>query len=116
MLAPLHRAMAVYMGCPVPSAQRRDRVLPGKPNPPAPFPTGKGERESPLGDSPVLFPSPERGIGADTESATKLTRQARAAMLAALPKWRNGRRDGLKNRCPQGHEGSSPSFGTIYQC
>ncbi len=29
------------------------------------------------------------------------------------PKWRNGRRDGLKNRCPQGRVGSTPTFGTI---
>ena len=30
----------------------------------------------------------------------------------ARPKWRNGRRGGLKNRCPQGHVGSTPTFGT----
>src|SRR5580658_8452793 len=29
-----------------------------------------------------------------------------------MPKWRNGRRSGLKIRRPKGHEGSSPSFGT----
>src|SRR5258708_1137444 len=28
------------------------------------------------------------------------------------PKWRNGRRSGLKIRRPRGREGSSPSFGT----
>ena len=28
------------------------------------------------------------------------------------PKWRNGRRSGLKIRRPKGREGSSPSFGT----
>lgn len=30
-----------------------------------------------------------------------------------LPEWRNGRRDGLKIRCPQGRVGSSPSSGTF---
>ena len=29
------------------------------------------------------------------------------------PEWRNGRRDGLKIRCPQGRVGSSPSSGTL---
>jgi hypothetical protein len=28
------------------------------------------------------------------------------------PKWRNGRRGGLKNLCPHGRVGSSPTFGT----
>ncbi len=28
------------------------------------------------------------------------------------PEWRNGRRDGLKIRCPQGHVGSTPTSGT----
>lgn len=28
------------------------------------------------------------------------------------PKWRNGRRAGLKIRCPHGRVGSSPTFGT----
>lgn len=32
-----------------------------------------------------------------------------------LPKWRNGRRTRLKIWRPRGHEGSSPSFGTILQ-
>lgn len=31
---------------------------------------------------------------------------------ARMPGWRNGRRDGLKNRCPQGRAGSSPAPGT----
>ena len=31
------------------------------------------------------------------------------------PKWRNGRRSGLKIRRPKGREGSSPSFGTTAQ-
>src|SRR5260370_37976847 len=30
------------------------------------------------------------------------------------PKWRNGRRSGLKIRRPKGREGSSPSFGTWF--
>ena len=30
-----------------------------------------------------------------------------------LPKWRNGRRDGLKHRWGQPHVGSTPTFGTI---
>ena len=29
-----------------------------------------------------------------------------------LPEWRNGRRGGLKIRCPQGRVGSTPSSGT----
>ena len=29
-----------------------------------------------------------------------------------MPKWRNGRRGGLKNRCPQGRDSSTLSFGT----
>ena len=32
----------------------------------------------------------------------------------AEPKWRNGRRGGLKNRCPQRHVGSTPSFGIMF--
>ena len=31
---------------------------------------------------------------------------------AGMPGWRNGRRDGLKNRCPQGRAGSTPAPGT----
>src|SRR5439155_8596684 len=30
----------------------------------------------------------------------------------SLPEWRNGRRGGLKIRCPQGRVGSTPSSGT----
>lgn len=29
-----------------------------------------------------------------------------------MPKWRNGRRAGLKILCPQGRVGSTPTFGT----
>ena len=29
-----------------------------------------------------------------------------------MPEWRNGRRDGLKIRCPQGRVGSTPTSGT----
>ena len=36
-----------------------------------------------------------------------------AAAAAGEPEWRNGRRDGLKIRCPQGRVGSSPSSGTL---
>ena len=32
-----------------------------------------------------------------------------------MPKWRNGRRDGLKIRWGQLHEGSTPSFGTKHK-
>ena len=32
---------------------------------------------------------------------------------AGMPKWRNGRRAGLKIRSPQGGVGSSPTFGII---
>ena len=31
------------------------------------------------------------------------------------PKWRNGRRDGLKNRWGQPRVGSTPTFGTSFQ-
>ena len=31
---------------------------------------------------------------------------------ARAPRWRNGRRVGLKNRCPQGRAGSTPALGT----
>ncbi len=31
------------------------------------------------------------------------------------PKWRNGRRAGLKIQCPQGRVGSTPTFGTPIQ-
>ena len=34
------------------------------------------------------------------------------AASSALPRWRNGRRGGLKIRSPQGGVGSSPSLGT----
>ena len=33
-----------------------------------------------------------------------------------LPEWRNGRRGGLKIRCPQGRVGSTPSSGTLPFC
>ena len=33
---------------------------------------------------------------------------------STTPKWRNGRRGGLKNRCPQRHVGSTPSFGIVF--
>jgi hypothetical protein len=33
-------------------------------------------------------------------------------MPRVMPKWRNGRRDGLKNRWGQLHVGSTPTFGT----
>jgi hypothetical protein len=33
--------------------------------------------------------------------------------LAHVPGWRNGRRYGLKIRCPQGRAGSTPALGTI---
>ena len=33
-------------------------------------------------------------------------------MLDTRPEWRNGRRDGLKIRCPQGRVGSTPTSGT----
>ena len=33
-------------------------------------------------------------------------------MSRVMPKWRNGRRDGLKNRWGQLHVGSTPTFGT----
>ena len=32
--------------------------------------------------------------------------------LTPQPKWRNGRRDGLKIRCPKGRVGSNPTLGT----
>ena len=31
-----------------------------------------------------------------------------------MPKWRNGRRGGLKNRCQQWRGGSTPTFGTTF--
>ena len=34
-------------------------------------------------------------------------------MIKLKPKWRNGRRGGLKNRCPNGHVSSTLTFGTI---
>ena len=34
-------------------------------------------------------------------------------MINLKPKWRNGRRGGLKNRCPNGHVSSTLTFGTI---
>ena len=34
-------------------------------------------------------------------------------LLPRAPRWRNGRRVGLKNRCPQGRAGSTPALGTI---
>ncbi len=44
---------------------------------------------------------------------TGLTLSARSAIMPrVLPKWRNGRRDGLKNRWGQLHVGSTPTFGT----
>lgn len=33
-------------------------------------------------------------------------------MYDTRPEWRNGRRDGLKIRCPQGRVGSTPTSGT----
>ena len=36
------------------------------------------------------------------------------AIVFSKPKWRNGRRAGLKIRCPQGCVGSSPTFGILH--
>ena len=33
-------------------------------------------------------------------------------LMRSWPEWRNGRRDGLKIRCPEGRVGSSPTSGT----
>ena len=33
-------------------------------------------------------------------------------LIRSWPEWRNGRRDGLKIRCPEGRVGSSPTSGT----
>jgi hypothetical protein len=45
--------------------------------------------------------------------AAGLTLLARSAIMPrVMPKWRNGRRDGLKNRWGQLHVGSTPTFGT----
>ena len=35
-------------------------------------------------------------------------------MMRTGPEWRNGRRDGLKIRCPQGRVGSNPTSGTTF--
>ena len=35
----------------------------------------------------------------------------RLDIIGFMPEWRNGRRGGLKIRCPQGRVGSSPSSG-----
>ena len=40
------------------------------------------------------------------------TRAKRLIELVAVPGWRNGRRRGLKIRCPQGRAGSTPAPGT----
>src|SRR4051812_19926394 len=48
------------------------------------------------GARPLLVPDPGQG----------------RRTLAAVPEWRNGRRDRLKIDCPQGREGSNPSSGT----
>ena len=39
-------------------------------------------------------------------------RHVRAEDQKTKPKWRNGRRGGLKIRFPQGSVGSNPTFGT----
>lgn len=44
-----------------------------------------------------------------TESEPKLGPQIDPEKM---PKWRNGRRAGLKILCPQGRVGSTPTFGT----
>ena len=38
--------------------------------------------------------------------------ELRRYALTPWPEWRNGRRDGLKIRCPEGRVGSSPTSGT----
>jgi hypothetical protein len=53
--------------------------------------------------------SPWRGAGAGSDSQPD--RHARR-YDAPEPKWRNGRRSGLKIRRPQGRVGSTPTFGT----
>jgi hypothetical protein len=48
---------------------------------------------------------PERGSVRGTMAA--------AGTPGTVPKWRNGRRCGLKHRWPQGRVGSTPTFGTM---
>ena len=38
--------------------------------------------------------------------------EAARGIFADVPGWRNGRRYGLKIRCPQGRAGSTPALGT----
>ncbi len=57
-------------------------------------------------------PPPPRAL---SSIAHKLDRPLYAYNDVIEPKWRNGRRSGLKIRRPKGREGSSPSFGTFGQ-
>ena len=43
----------------------------------------------------------------------KRKRLARIRLTDDVPGWRNGRRCGLKIRCPKGRAGSTPALGTI---
>ncbi len=54
------------------------------------------------------------GIGDEVTANWKLGQHVFMLMsrTSGWPKWRNGRRSGLKIRRPKGREGSSPSFGT----
>ena len=46
-------------------------------------------------------------------SSLSCWRAERVLFSLRVPGWRNGRRCGLKIRCPQGRAGSTPALGTI---
>ncbi len=50
-----------------------------------------------------------KSINPDSPDRFKLSHNERTGFM---PKWRNGRRDGLKHRWGQPRVGSTPTFGT----
>jgi micrococcal nuclease len=96
-----------------PSATDAARAHDGVAQPPPAGPGAAGHRSGtpPGNTSPILVQcDPVMTRAAKIPKSKAATRLQRHRNV--LPKWRNGRRAGLKIRSPQGGVGSSPTFGT----
>jgi hypothetical protein len=67
-----------------------------------------------LASSDLRSRGPVRWDAAEAPESGPRRRRSKTKRIIK-PKWRNGRRGGLKIHCPQGREGSSPSFGTQHE-
>ena len=83
---------------------RRGAAAVGAPRPRCRCPRGRAHRRGPV-----------RPLRASRRGHShRGNRRGSLYALAFLPGWRNGRRGGLKSRCPKGRAGSSPAPGTAF--